>query len=164
MIYFKNIVIKLLEHGSVNQRILQYFLFCTAFLTFGVGDAVTGALLIKTRGIEMESNQVLGYLYQLYGPFGFITIKVCFTCFLLLMFVMICRRSPGNHYWVINGFLVSISLFGIMAIQANLRAVAQVTYWAPSTILMMYLIQVILLLNMGDLADRHQQRRLSRRL
>jgi hypothetical protein len=162
MVYFKNMVHKILKHGtvSINQMILQYFLFSTAFITFGIGDAVTGALLMGKKGIEMESNQVMGYIYHMCGPWGFITIKLCLTCILLILFVMICKRSPGNHYWAINGFFVSISLFGIMAIQANLRAIEKLPYWDSSTILFVYLLLIIIFLNAGDMADRHQQRRI----
>jgi len=123
-------------------------------MTFGIGDALTGALLMSTKGIHAESNNLFKYLYETHGPGGFITIKLTLTAILLITVFIIHRQSNGKCYWMTTGWLAALCIGGVMAITANLQAVMGLTYMGPIDILLSYFILTILFIQAGDLIDR----------
>ncbi|MEA3294876.1 MAG: DUF5658 family protein [Euryarchaeota archaeon] len=135
----------------INTQRIFFFL---AFITFGIGDALTGALLMSTKGIHAESNNVFRYLYETHGPGGFITIKLTLTAVLLIAVFIIYRQSNGRSYWMTTGWLVALCMGGIMAITANLQAVMGLAHMGPTDIIVLYFILTILFIQAGDLIDR----------
>ena len=135
----------------INTQRIFFFL---SFMTFGIGDALTGALLMSTKGIHAESNNLFKYLYETHGPGGFITIKLTLTAILLITVFIIHRQSNGKCYWMTTGWLAALCIGGVMAITANLQAVMGLTYMGPIDILLSYFILTILFIQAGDLIDR----------
>lgn len=93
-------------------------------------------------------------------PVGFITIKHFSTFFILLLILIIYIRSDKKHYWAINGLLVSISIFWIIAIQVNLKAVAGIQHMSPIAIIFFYLLVVSIFLKDGYMLNRRQHSRI----
>jgi len=62
---------RIMSHISI-----QHFLYLLAFTTFGIGDALTGALLMNIKGVAAESNVFFSHLYSTQGPEIFIITKL----------------------------------------------------------------------------------------
>lgn len=133
----------------------QHILFFLAFLTFGLGDGVTGAVLMGTRGISAESNLLAGYLYSTQGPLGFIAAKIWMTLLLLLVVYFLYIRSPDRSYWTINGYLAALSIAGALAVQANIRAIYGLPHMDFMNIILLYVMMVLTFVETGELIDNH---------
>jgi len=134
---------------------LQKILFLLSFLTFGVGDIISAVYLIENRGIISEANPLIRLMYASNGSNGVIAIKLWLVVILLCVVWNLSRDK--NNYWMINGFLFALFVFGLMATGANLMASRGVEYLAASTIITTYLFLVMLLTMIGDAMDRIQQ-------
>ena len=139
----------------MSQISIQHFLYLLAFTTFGIGDALTGALLMNVKGVGAESNVFFSHLYSTQGPGMFITTKLWITLVILLLVFISFKQSHKKSYWATNGFLAAISIGGIMAIQANIQAIYGYPFIDPSNILLIYLTFVFILVMFGDLIDSH---------
>lgn len=146
-------IISLLFRFIVRRINAQHILFILAFLTFGVGDAVTAAVMMDARGISAESNVIVAYIYANHGLGGLIAAKIWLTIILLAVALIIYWRSQGKSYWMVNGFLMSLTLGGIMATMANLQATAGLPYMNPTKIMFIYCGMVILFVEAGDFVD-----------
>ena len=138
-------------HKNINTQRILFFL---AFMTFGIGDGLTGALLMSTKGIYAESNIPFRYLFDTYGLAGFMTVKLTFTAMILIAVFIIYRQSNGRCYWMTTGWLAALFIGGIMAITANLQAVMDLAYMSPVSIIALYLIMTFIFVQSGDLVDR----------
>ena len=138
-------------HKNIN---IQRILFFLAFMTFGIGDGLTGALLMSTKGIHAESNIPFRYLFDTYGLAGFMIVKLTFTAMILMAVLIIYRQSNGRCYWMTTGWLAALFIGGIMAITANLQAVMDLTDMSPVSIIALYLIMTFIFVQAGDLVDR----------
>ncbi len=136
---------------KVWHMYLQKLLFILSFLTFGAGDGITAAYMIKKEGIISESNQMMRLAYATGGMNSLISIKIWLS-FLILFFVWLIRSK--DNYWTINGFLFSLFIGGIMAIGANLMAARGMTPPSPDWIIFTYLFLVILFVMLGDALDK----------
>ncbi len=58
-------------------------------------------------------------------------------------------------YWTMNGFLVALTAGGLMAVNANLTAVAGQIPQAPDGIIFIYLLLVLILTEAGSFVDNH---------
>jgi len=141
-------------HHFFKQINIQHIFFFLAFIIYGIGDGVTGAILMNTKGIYAESNLFFRFLYETFGLMAFIAIKVLLTCILLLVAFIIYKLSNGHNYWMINGWLAALSIGGIMAVHANLRAVIGLPYPNPNSIIFLYIILTFILVETGVYVDR----------
>jgi hypothetical protein len=139
----------------MGQISIQHFLYILAFATFGIGDALTGALLMNIKGVGAESNVFFSHLYSTQGPEMFITTKLWITLVILLLVFISYIVSHGKSYWMTNGLLIAISVGGIMAIQANIQAIYGYPFMNPSKIILIYIIFVFVFVMLGDLIDSH---------
>ena len=147
-------VLKPFYHHFFKQINIQHIFFFLAFIIYGIGDGVTGAILMNTKGIYAESNLFFRFLYETFGLMAFIATKVLLTCILLLVAFIIYKLSNGHNYWMINGWLAALSIGGIMAVHANLRAVIGLPYPNPNSIIFLYIILTFILVETGVYVDR----------
>jgi len=145
-------VLKLLIKYIICKLNLQRILFLLSFLTFGAADGISAAYMIETRGIISEANPLIRYMYASNGINGVIGIKLWLVV-ILLSFVWKISRDKKN-YWMINGFLFSLFVFGMMAAGANLLTARGIEHPAASTIIATYLFLMMLLIMLGDTMDR----------
>lgn len=99
--------------------------------TFGLGDALTGAIMMDARGIGGEANPFVSYIYSNNGLTGLIAVKTAFTLILLFGAGLIYWGSNGSSYWMVNGFLISLVIFGLIATISNIQASLGLSFIAP---------------------------------
>lgn len=139
----------------LNKINLQHVLYFTAFLTFGIGDGITGAYLMDTLGIGAESNPIARYLFIEQGFSGMVMAKIWFTFVILLATHIVQLRSSEKMDWTVNGFLIALTAGGVMAINANMTALAGEIPPAPGEIIFTYLALVLMLTEIGSFVDGH---------
>ena len=114
---------------------LQHLLFLIAFITFGIGDALTAALMMSIKGHDAEFNVLFGYLYDSYGVICFIIIKLVLVIMVLFAAYILSRRGG---YWLMNGWLIALSIGSVMAIGSNLLSTYDILYINPYHIIICY--------------------------
>lgn len=147
-------ILKLTSVLVIRKLNVQYALYFAALMAFGFGDGFTGAYMMKELGIGIESNPVARHMFITYGFGGVVAAKLWFTMALLFITYIIQLKSSEKMYWTINGFLIALTAGGLMAINANLTAIAGNIPQAPSEIIFIYLSMVLILTEMGSLVDR----------
>lgn len=146
-------IFRLLTIIAVRRLNLQHTLYLAAFITFGIGDGITGAYMMSVYGAGIEANPVASYLLTMYGFDGLIASKVWFTLILLFTSYIIQLKSPTDMYWTVNGFLSALTAGGLMAVNANLSAIAGKVTAAPGEIILAYLCLVLVLTEAGSIID-----------
>ncbi len=133
---------------------LQHVLYLLAFLIFGIGDGITSAYMIDMRGVAIEANPIMRFLFITQGFEGMILAKVWFTFAMLLAVYIVQLRSPAKMYWSVNGFLIALIIGGSMAVNANLNALAGEVPSGPGGILFTYIVLALILIEIGDNVDK----------
>ena len=147
-------IVRLITIIASRKLNFQHVLAFLAFLTFGVGDAVTGAHMMNSVGMGIEANPIIKHLYMNYGTAGMVLGKMLFTLAMILGALFMQWASSEKMYWTVNGFLVAITAGGLMAINANLTATAGLIPTAPGTIIFIYLSLVLVLTQIGGYVDK----------
>ncbi len=148
-------IIRLLTIFAVRKLNLQHILYISAFLTFGIGDGVTAAYMMSVLGAGIEANPAARYLFETYGFNGLVIAKMWLTFVVLFAVFVIQLKSSTNMYWTMNGFLVALTAGGLMAVNANLTAVAGQIPQASDEIIFIYLFLVLILTEAGSFVDNH---------
>lgn len=130
--------------------VLQSILFGSSFLTFGIGDGVTAADLIKNKGEYSESNLIGRYMYSKFGSNGVIYMKTTFTSIVLSILYM---ASFSDLYWTVNGILIALTIGGTMAMKANTSALDGKPFSSSKSILTTYGLITIILAVIGIIMD-----------
>ncbi len=125
---------------------LQHVLFFLAFITFGIGDALTASLMMSTKGYSAEFNVLFGYLYETYGIACFIIIKLVLV--VMLLFAAYIISKCGGH-WLTNGWLIALSIGGIMAMCSNLLSTYDIFSINPYHIIICYLVLAFVFVSIG---------------
>jgi hypothetical protein len=146
--------LKLVTIFAIKRIHLQHVLFLIAFLTFGIGDGITGAYMMEKLGTGIEANPVARYLFTEQGFGGVVIAKVWFTLVILFIAFIVQLKSYDSIYWTMNGFLIALSAGGLMAINANLTALAGEMPQAPGEIVFTYLAMVLMFTEVGSIVDR----------
>jgi len=146
-------IIKLLFQYIVKRIKTQQILSILALLTFGLGDALTGAIMMETKGISGEANSIVAYIYSNNGFFGLIAAKISFTLILIFAGFLIYWNSNGKSYWMVNGFLISLTLFGAMATISNIQASLGFSFMSSSKIILIFFGMILIFVEAGDIID-----------
>ena len=161
-----SLVLKNLFRSQFRQRNIfdrkqkfQAFLAVGAFITFGIGDGITGALMMTLHGTSAEANPIMRYLIDTQGSIGLIMFKLWITMSLLSIVIIIQDRSKESTYWTTNGFLVAFGIGGALATTSNLMRTFSFDifgYSTPSPILviLVYFMLTIGLITLGGYIDR----------
>jgi Domain of unknown function (DUF5658) len=147
-----NEVLKLLIQYIICKLNLQKILFLLSFLSFGAADGISAAYMIEKKGVFGESNPLIQFMYISNGSKGVIGIKL-WLVIILLSFIWSMSKHKEN-YWMINGFLFSLFMCGLMATGANLMAARGLEPPASNAIITTYLFMVILLTMLGEAIDK----------
>lgn len=140
----------------IAHRINSQQIFCImAFLTLGVGDALTASNMMEIRGARAEYNGFISSLYADQGILMVIATKMSLAVLLIAGALIVYWQSQGRSYWMINGFLISLTIGGIMATIANMQAAAGLPYISPSKFYFLFLGLVFILVEAGDFIDNH---------
>ncbi len=133
----------------------QGALFLLALLTSGLGDALTGAIMIEQQGLMREGNAIVRYIISHYGVSSFIEFKIWFTFLVLIAPFLILLKSRQQGYWMINGYLASFFITGTLAMILNLQAAAnEALFLLPEHVILIFITLVLILTNIGDAIDR----------
>ena len=130
-------------------------LFLLALLTYGLGDALTSAIMIERQGLMREGNAIVRYIVSYYGISNFIEIKIWFTFIILMAPFLLYLSSREPNYWMINGYYTSFFVAGTLAIILNLQAAAnQPLLLQPEHVVLIFISLILILTNIGELIDK----------
>ena len=123
---------------------IQLYLAFAAFITFGVGDSITGALMMNFCGVQTESNPIARHIMESQGGIGLVLFKLWATVALLTVVIAVQRSSVEPMYWTTNGFLFSFGVGGFLATTANLMRtfqfdILEIGVPSPVTVILIYL-------------------------
>lgn len=145
------------KYHSCWHNILQGALYLLAFLTFGLGDAITCSWLIEQRGIEYEANPIVRFIIYNYSVSSYIELKILFTLALLFISFIIQRSSYESVYWIINAFLASIIIGGTLSIILNIQVMAyEKPFLTPEQVVFIFIISIFILTRIGEEIDERQ--------
>lgn len=146
-------IIKLLFHYIIKRIKTQQILSILALLTFGLGDAITGAMMMEARSIGGEANSIVANIYSSNGLAGLITAKITFTLILIFAAFLVYWNSNGKSYWMVNGFLIALTLFGTMATISNIQASLGLSFMSPSKVMFIFFMMIFIFVEAGDIID-----------
>lgn len=149
-------IAKLLAFFAIRKINLQHRLFFAVFLLFGLGDGITGAIMMEKYGPYAESNPIMRDLFMSGGFWNVVMAKMWMIFGIFVIIYIIKLRSYDGVYWTINGFLTALAVGGWMALNANLAVLAGETPKSPNEIIFIYLALVLILIELGSLIDRRQ--------
>ncbi len=136
----------------------QHALYFFVFITFDIGDAVTAAAMMDSKGLGVEYNLIIQFIYSDFGLAGLIAAKLWLIIVPLMIASMIIKKS----FWFINGILAALIILGIMAIQANLQEISGLPHMSPMQINMIYLTVLFVFGLIGMFIDNHLKDRSER--
>ncbi|NJD51249.1 MAG: hypothetical protein FIB07_00080 [Candidatus Methanoperedens sp.] len=138
--------------GYIYRRLnFQHFLYFCVFITFDIGDTVTAAIMMDSKGLDVEYNPIIRYIYFNFGLSGLIAAKLWF----IIVPLMIASMRVKDSFWFINGVLVSLILFGLLAIQANIQEISGLEHMSPTEINTIYLVALLLFTFAGTIIDNY---------
>lgn len=149
-------------NSSCWHNKLQGALFLSAFLTWGLGDAVTSLWMIEHRGITGEANLIAQYIIINYGASSFIAMKIWFTI-IVLFFIpfLIQKRSEQPVYWMINGYYLSFFVAGVLAMILNMQAALnEALLLQPEQVIFLFLSLIFILTSVGEEVDKRTNPRI----
>ncbi len=141
---------------------IQLCLALGAFVTFGIGDSITGAFMMSFCGISAESNPIARHIMETQGGIGLVLFKIWVTVALLTAVIAVQRSSSEPMYWTTNGFLFSLGVGGLLAIAANLMRtfqfdVLEIGIPSPITVICIYLGLTAILTTYGSVIDNRTE-------
>jgi len=161
-----SLVVKNLIRSQFRQRNIfdrkqkfQAFLAVGAFVTFGIGDSVTGAFMMNSCGLGAEANPIMRYLVETQGSIGLILFKLWITMALLSIVIVIQDLSKESTYWTTNGFIVAFGIGGVLATTSNLMRTFSFDFFgygtpSPILVILVYLMLTIGLVTLGGITDK----------
>lgn len=149
-------------YSSCWHNRLQGSLFLSAFLTWGLGDAVTSLWMIEHRGITGEANLMAQYIIINYGASSFIAMKIWFTIIVLFFVPLLMqKRSQEPVYWMINGYYLSFFIAGVLAMTLNMQAAQnEALLLQPEQVIFLFLILIFILTSIGEEIDKRTNPRI----
>lgn len=134
---------------------LQGLLYLMAFLTFGLGDTLSSLWMIQHQGILRETNPILRYILLNFGVSNYCLFKMWLTLLILLIIFLIQVRSKEPIYWTVNGCLILLIIFGILAIILNIKAGKnEAVFLSAGEVIFLFLVMLYLLTNIGEKIDK----------
>jgi len=138
----------------ISRRLnVSHLLYFFVFITFDVGDAVTATVMMDSKGLGAEYNIIIQYIYYNYGLAGLITAKL----WLIIVPLMVASTMVKGSFWLINGILSALIIFGIMATRANIQEISGLPHMSPMEINTIYLIMLFLFGFAGMVIDDYSE-------
>ncbi len=130
----------------------QGLLCFLVFLTWGLGDALTSVYMVEQQGLMQEGNIIVRSIIADYGASTFVMFKFWFT--LLIIFTPFILKQE-NSYWMVNGYLVSFVIGGVLAMILNMQAALnQPLLIQPLHVIFIYISSLLILINIGEMIDK----------
>jgi hypothetical protein len=150
------------EYNSCWYNKLQGTLFLLAFLTWGLGDAITSLWMIENRGIMGEANLIAQYIISNYGASSFIVMKIWFTTIVLFLIPFLMqKRSDEPVYWMINGYFLSFFIAGALAMTLNIQAAQnEALLLSPGQVMFLFLSSIFIFTTIGEEIDKRTNLRI----
>jgi hypothetical protein len=135
---------------------LQGILILLVFLTYGLGDAITSIYMIEKRGIMYEANPFARYMLMNYGTQFFFAIKLWFTAFVILFVPFLIQvNSKRPIFWMLNGYLISFIIGGIIGIFLNVQVMNnEILSFQPEQALIIFFAMVLIFTTIGEEIDK----------
>jgi hypothetical protein len=130
----------------------QGMLCLLVFLIWGLGDALTSVYMVEQQGLMQEGNIIVRSIIAYYGASTFVMFKLWFT--LIILFTpFILKRE--DDYWMINGYLTSFVIGGVLAMILNMQAAMnQPLLILPQNVILIYISSILILTNIGEAIDK----------
>lgn len=139
------------EYSSLWYTRFQGILCLLVFLTWGLGDALTGIYMVEQQGLMQEGNIIVRSIIAYYGASTFFIFKIWFT--LLILFTPFILKEEDT-YWMINGYLFSFIIGGVMAMLLNMQAAMnQPQLILPQHVILLYISSLLIMTNIGEVID-----------
>lgn len=141
-----------IQYRSLWYTRFQGMLCILVFLTWGLGDALTSLYMVGQQGLMQEGNIIVRYIIADYGASTFVMFKIWFA--LIILFTPFIFKQ-GHDYWMINGYLVSFIIGGVLAMILNMQAAMdQPLLILPQHVILIYISSILILTNIGELIDK----------
>ncbi len=149
-------------YSSCWHNKLQGALFLLAFLTWGIGDAVTCISMVEKRGVAGEANLIAQYVISNYGISSFIVMKIWVTIVVLFFIPFLIQKgSEEPVYWMINGYFLSFFIAGLLAVILNIQAAQnEALLISPEQVIILFLSSIFIFTSIGEEIDKRTNPRI----
>ena len=161
LIHHKAQIIQYISECSIVEHLVhskvQVMLYFFTFVTCGLGDTISAIYMMHYLGIMREANPIARYIVLNQGLFGFFVLKIWMTITILSILLFIQIKSNKTMKNTVNGFLIALSLGGILATFSNIMAVLYGNPpYDPYLIIAIYLLTTVVLINVGEWLDEKE--------
>ncbi len=126
LIHHKSQIIQYISGCSIIEHFVHFkvqaILYISAFVTCGLGDAISAIYMMHYLGIMREANPIARHIVLNQGFYGLLAFKIWITIVILSIILFIQIRSKKSLKNTVNGFLIALSLGGILATLSNTMA------------------------------------------
>lgn len=113
--------------------------------------------MIEQRGIIGEGNILVQYIILNYGISNFMGIKILSTFVLLFTPFLVLKTT----YWMLNGFFVSFSVFGILGMILNIESARnEPLILSPGQVIFLFIGLVMIFTSIGEQIDKRAHPRI----
>ena len=158
LVHHKTQIIKYISGSSIIEHFVHFkvqaMLYISAFVTCGLGDSISAIYMMHHLGIMREANPIARYIVLNHGFYGFLAFKIWITIVILSTPLFIQIRSKKSLKNTVNGFLITLSLGGILATYSNTMAMLYGNPpYDPYFFIAIYLLTSVVLINIGEWLD-----------
>ena len=153
------------NHVSPFNKISRNVLYLTTFLAYGLCDSMSAAYMMMVRGVGAELNPIMRYIFVVDGVYGLVMFKVWAIVIILATINLACVKSKECMNWIAAGFLLSLTLGGILATLANLSTASGTSFPLSSLeILLLFVVSVVVSITLGDILDTRHRKNIKSKL
>lgn len=147
------------------SKTLINFLLLIAFLVCGLFDSMSAAHMMTVGGADTELNSIMRHVFMAYGEYGLIMLKLWTTGMIIGTVKFIHMKSRECISWMVAGFLLSLTLGGILATLANMSQASGMPFPLSSfEIMLVYGYSILVTLVLGDMLDTRDQQERAKKL
>ena len=161
LIHHKTQIIQYISKCNIVEHFVHFkvqaILYISAFLTCGIGDSITAIFMIQRLGIMREANPIARYIVINQGFYGLLVFKIWITIIILTIALFIQIRSKESLKNTVNGFLITLSIGGILASFSNtMTTIHGNPPYDPYLIIAICLLISVILISVGEWLDKKE--------
>ena len=161
LIHHKTQIIQYISGCSIIEHFVhfkvQVMLYIFTFVTYGLGDTISAIYMMQHLGIMQEANPIARYIVLNQGFIGLCAFKIWITIVILSITLFIQIRSKKSMKNAVDGFLIALSIGGILATFSNTMTML---YGNPPydtyLVIAIYLLTTVVLINVGEWLDKKE--------
>ena len=161
LVHHKTQIIQYISGCSIIEHLVHFkvqaILYISAFVTCGLGDSISAIYMMHYLGIMREANPIAKYIVLNQGFYGLLAFKIWITIVILSIALFIQIKSKRSFKNTVNGFLITLSLGGILATFSNTMTML---YGNPPydsyLVIAIYLLTSVVLINVGEWLDEKE--------